>query len=92
MSLTFKSIRWVLFIAYAIVGGLALLLAIPAGLRALGLPIEMFSFTPARIAALPWSLPTWLMEMDPVTVLALAGVGYILNLCIGYVLAQGGAD
>jgi len=92
MSLTFKSIRWALFIAYAIGGGIALLLAIPAGLRALGLPIEMFSLMPSRIAALPWSLPGWLIEMDPVTILALSGVGFILNLCIGYVLAQGGAD
>lgn len=92
MTLTFKTIRWALFIAYALAGGVSVLIALPAGLRALNLPIEMLTFMPSRIAALPWSIPGWLMEMDPVTILALSGVGYILNLCIGYVLAQGGVD
>ena len=85
-------VRWVLFTAYAIGGAVALMMASPRGLKALGQSVDALTFLPAKILSLPWSLVPWLMEMDPVTMLALLAVGYIFNLAVGYMLAQGGVD
>ncbi|MFN4091288.1 MAG: hypothetical protein ACK4FG_00155 [Brevundimonas sp.] len=79
--------RWVLFIAYAIGGAVALMMASPRGLNFLGLPIESLTFLPAKIMSLPWSLVPWLIPLDPVTTLALLAVGYMFNVGVGRMLA-----
>ncbi len=92
MALTLKSIRWLLFLAYAIGGAVALMMASPRGLKVLGQSIDALSFLPAKILSLPWSLVPWLTQMDPVTTLALLAVGYMFNVAVGDMLAQGGVD
>jgi hypothetical protein len=82
-----QSVRWVLFIAYAIGGAVALMMASPRGLNFLGLPIESLTFLPAKIMSLPWSLVPWLIPLDPVTTLALLAVGYMFNVGVGRMLA-----
>lgn len=88
MERVVQGIRWVLFIAYAIAGAVALLMASPRGLNFLGLSIDSLTFLPAKILSLPWSLVPWLLPLDPVTTLALLAVGYMFNLGIGRMLAQ----
>lgn len=90
MTRIFHGVRWALFIAYGLAGALALMVATPRGLGFLGLPIESLTFLPAKITSLPWSLVPWLLHMDPVTMLALLAVGYMFNMGVGYMLAQGG--
>jgi len=89
MTRIFQSVRWVLFGAYAIAGAVALMMASPRGLNVLGLPIEALTFLPAKILSLPWSLVPWLLHLDPVTTLALLAIGYMFNLGVGRLLAQG---
>ena len=89
MDRVLASVRWVLFGAYAIGGAVALMMASPRGLKALGMSIDALTFLPAKILSLPWSLVPWLLHLDPVTTLALLAVGYMFNLGIGRMLAQG---
>ncbi|MES2834371.1 MAG: hypothetical protein V4707_06680 [Pseudomonadota bacterium] len=89
MDRVLASVRWVLFGAYAIGGAVALMMASPRGLKALGMSVDALTFLPAKILSLPWSLVPWLLHLDPVTTLALLAVGYMFNLGIGRMLAQG---
>ena len=89
MNRVLLSVRWVLFAAYAVGGAVALMMASPRGLKALGMSVDALTFLPAKILSLPWSLVPWLLHLDPVTTLALLAVGYMFNLGIGRMLAQG---
>jgi len=88
MERVVQGIRWVLFAAYAVGGAVALMMASPRGLKALGMSVDALTFLPAKIMTLPWSLVPWLLHLDPVTTLALCAVGYMFNLGIGRMLAQ----
>jgi hypothetical protein len=92
MNRTINVVRWVLFLAYALAGAISLMMATPRGLKVLGQSVDALTFLPAKIVNLPWSLVPWLMHMDPVTMLALLAVGYMFNLGVGYMLAQGGVS
>lgn len=88
MNRVLVSVRWALFAAYAVGGAVALMMASPRGLKALGMSVDALTFMPAKILSLPWSLVPWLLHLDPVTTLALCAVGYMFNLGIGRMLAQ----
>ncbi len=88
MARSVRWIKWLLYGLYAVAGALALMLAAPAGLELLGLPIDQLTFLPARILAMPWSLILLVWDDGPVTALAILGVGYILNLGVGMVLVR----
>lgn len=88
MARTLQGLRWLLLGVYAVAGAVALMVATPAGLRALGQSGEMVSFLPARILGLPWSLPLWLFDDGPVTALAILAICYGLNLGVGLMLAR----
>ncbi len=88
MTRIFHIARWVLFGTYAIGGAVALMMASPRGLKALGMSVDALTFLPAKIMTLPWSLVPWLLHLDPVTTLALCAVGFMFNLGIGRMLAQ----
>lgn len=90
MNRAIHGVRWALFLAYALAGAVALMMATPRGLKVLGQSVDALTFLPAKIVSLPWSLVPWLLHMDPVTMLALLAVGYMFNLGVGYMLAQGG--
>ena len=82
-----RTIAWIAYAAYALIGAAALMLATSAGVAALGLSMESLSFLPARIAGLPWSIVTFFVDDGPVTALALLGISYALNLSVGLMLA-----
>lgn len=88
MARSIQWIKWLLYGLYAVAGALALMLAAPAGLELLGLPIDQLTFLPATILAMPWSLILLVWDDGPVTALAILGVGYILNLGVGMVLVR----
>lgn len=88
MGRSIRSIKWLLYGAYAVAGAVALLMAAPAGLDLLGLSIDQLTFLPARVLALPWSLALLFYDDGAATALAILGVGYILNLGIGMVLVR----
>ncbi len=88
MARSVQWIKWLLYGLYAVAGAVALMLAAPAGLELLGLPIDQLTFLPARILALPWSLILMVWDDGAVTALAILGVGYILNLGVGMVLVR----
>lgn len=90
MSRTLKSLRWVLFGAYALAGALALMAATPMGLAVLGMGGGNVSFLPALILGLPWSLPLFIMDDGAVARLAALGICYGLNVGAGLMLARGG--
>jgi hypothetical protein len=88
MARTIQWVQWALFGLYVVGGAVALMLATPAGLRALGLPDGLMSFLPAMILGLPWSLPTFVMNDGPVTALAVLGICYGLNVGVGLMLLR----
>lgn len=88
MTRTLVTIRWALYALYAVAGAISLLLAMPAGLRLLGLSLDSLTVQPARILSLPWSLILLLQDDGAVTALAIVGVGYVLNLGLGMVLVR----
>ncbi|WP_332677941.1 hypothetical protein [Brevundimonas sp.] len=88
MARTIQWVQWALFGLYVVAGAMALMLATPAGLRALGLSEGMVSFLPAMILGLPWSLPTFVMNDGPVTALAVLGICYGLNVGVGLMLLR----
>lgn len=81
-------LQWLLFGLYLTGGAVALMMATPAGLKLLGQPTAMVTFTPATIFSLPWSLVLFVTENDSVTRLAILGVGYTLNVGIATLLAR----
>lgn len=81
-------LTWGLFALYTVVGGVALMMATPGGLRVLGLADERVSFLPATILGLPWSLPLFVMDDGPVTALAVLGICYGLNVGVGLMLLR----
>ena len=83
---------WVLVGLYAVLGAIALMVATPAGLQALGLSLDQLSFLPARVLALPWSLIFLVFDDGPVTTLAILAIAYALNLAVGLMLAVQGSD
>lgn len=88
-----RTLAWILYATYAVVGALALMLATSPGVSALGLQPEALSFLPARITGLPWSAVTFVLNDGPVTAFALLGISYALNLAVGLMLAiQSGPD
>lgn len=90
MVRTLRFLRWPLFLAYAVAGAMALMLATPAGAGLLGQ--DMLSFIPARVTGLPWSLATLTVHKDPVLTLALLGICYGLNFGVGLMLAREGGE
>jgi len=90
MVRTLRLLRWPLFVAYAVAGALALMLATPAGAGLLGQ--DMLSFIPARVTGLPWSLLTLTVHKDSVLTLALLGICYGLNFGVGFMLARESGD
>jgi hypothetical protein len=89
MARTIQTLQWALLALYVVAGAAALMLATPAGLRALGLTGGMVSFIPAKILGLPWSLPLFVMDDGPVTALAVLGICYGLNVGVGLMLVRG---
>ena len=89
MTRTIQGLQWVLFGLYAVVGAAALMMATPTGLRFLGQADGMVSFLPAKVMGLPWSLPLYFMNDGPVTVLAVLGICYGLNIGVGLMLVRG---
>jgi hypothetical protein len=86
-----RSLSWIkagLYGLYAVAGAISLMIATPAGLALLGQPLDALTFLPARVLTLPWSLVLLLQDDGAVTALAVLGVGYVLNLCIGMVLVR----
>lgn len=88
MSRTIQWVQWALFALYIVAGAVALMMATPTGLHALGLTNGMVSFLPATILGLPWSLPTFVMDDGPVTALAVLGICYGLNVGVGLMLLR----
>ena len=88
MARTIQWLLWTVFIAYAVAGALALMMATTAGLRLLGLSEDMLSFLPARIMGLPWSLLLLVFDDGPVTALAVLGICYGLNFGLGLTFAR----
>jgi len=86
MMRTIRLFRWPLVLAYAVAGGIALMLATPAGVAFLGQ--SGLSFLPAKIAGLPWSAPLFFFDDGPVTALAIVGICYGLNLGVLLMLAR----
>ena len=83
-----QGLQWLIYVAYAVAGAVALLIATPAGLRLLGQPDSLLTFLPAKILGLPWSLPLWFMDDGPITALAVLGICYGMNLGVGMMLAR----
>ncbi|GAA0647614.1 hypothetical protein [Brevundimonas lenta] len=88
MSRVVRTFWWTLFIAYAVAGAVALMMATPAGLAFLGQPVDALTFLPARILALPWSLPLFFINEGPVATLAMLGICYGLNFGVTLMLAR----
>lgn len=83
-----SALRWPLFAAYVLAGGAAVMMATPIGLTALGLPLDSFSFLPARILTAPWSLVPMAAGLDSVTTLAFFVIGYGFNVALLMVVAR----
>ena len=90
MTRTLKSLKWVLFGGYTLLGALALMAATPMGLSALGMGGANVSFVPAMLLGLPWSLPLYILDDGAVAKLAALGICYGLNVGVGLMLARGG--
>jgi hypothetical protein len=89
MERTIRTARWPLYGAFVIASVVSAMLALPIGLRSLGLQPNDVTFLPLTITGLPWSGPLFLMELDSVTRLAVALVANVLNLAVGLMLARG---
>jgi len=92
MTRTLSRGRWVLYGAYILAAGAALMMAFTPGLELLGLPPERITFIPATFTGLPWTLPLLVTKFDSVTTLAIALVGNLLNVAIGLMLVRAGDD
>lgn len=88
MTRTLRTFWWVLFVAYALAGAIALMMATPAGVELLGQSTNALTFVPARVLGLPWSLPLFFIDEGPVAALAMLGVCYGLNFGITLMLAR----
>jgi hypothetical protein len=88
MPRVIRTFWWTLFLVYAVAGAMALMMATPAGVAFLGQSISALSFLPAKLLGLPWSLPLFLFEQDPVTTLAVLGICYGLNFGVTLMLAR----
>lgn len=88
MSRTIEGLRWALFLFYVIAGALALMVATPAGLGLLRLPLDSLTFLPAKILGAPWSGLLLVLDDGSVTALAVLGIGYGLNVGVGLMLAR----
>jgi hypothetical protein len=88
MARTIQWVQWALFGLYVVGGAIALMMATPTGLQALGLTHGQVSFLPATLLGLPWSLPLFVMDDGPVTALAVLGICYGLNVGVGLMLLR----
>lgn len=84
-----RTFRWTLYGAWIVASAYAMMMALTPGLDLLGLPPERISFVPASYTGLPWTLPLFLTHFDSTTTLAIALVGQVLNVSIGWMLARG---
>ena len=86
MTRAIRALRWPLFFAYVLSGGVALMLATPNGAAFFGQ--SALSFLPAKVLGLPWSTPLFFLDDGPVTALAVVGICYGLNVGVTLMLAR----
>ena len=88
MTRTKSLVLWTLFGAYVVAGALALMIATPGGLGALGQSVDNLTFLPAKVLGMPWSLLLQIFDDGPVTALAVLGIAYGLNVGVGLMLVR----
>lgn len=88
MSRTTEGLLWALLLLYVVAGAIALMVATPAGLELLGLPLDSLTFLPAKILGAPWSGLLLLLDDGPVTALAVLGICYGINVGVGLTIAR----
>lgn len=89
MERTIRTARWPLYGAFVLASLISVMLALPIGLKSLGLQPNDVTFLPLTLTGLPWTGPLFWMELDSVTRLAVALVANVLNLAVGLMLARG---